>query len=236
MPDGSANPDAKIGMIKRFAFCAVLIAGAISTDMVTSMWGVRERILLAIVAVLAVIVGLLLRRHRLSDQRLAAERRQLSVAVNNIPQGLVLYDSSARIIICNQPYIEMFGLSPDVAKPGCTMQRLIQHRKETGSFDGDVDEFCNAIIRNVELGRGTRQLTQTPGGRTIEIVNNPLPQGGWVATIEDITERIRVENKIAHMAHYDALTDLPNRVLFRERLEQALAAIRPGEQVAVMYI
>ena len=70
---------------------------------------------------------------------------------------------SARIIICNQPYIEMFGLSPDVAKPGCTMQRLIAHRKETGSFDGDVDEFCNAIIRNVSLGKATRQLTRGAG-------------------------------------------------------------------------
>ena len=73
--------------------------------------------------------------------------------MNNIPQGLVLYDASARIIICNEPYSEMFGLSPDVAKPGCTMQRLIEHRKETGSFDGDVDAFCNAIIRNVSLGK-----------------------------------------------------------------------------------
>ena len=112
-------------MATRLAFCAVLIAAAILADMATSAWGVREHVLLAVVAILAVIVGLLLRRHRLSDQRLAAERRQLSVAVNNIPQGLVLYDASARIVICNQPYIEMFGLSPDVAKPGCTMQRLI---------------------------------------------------------------------------------------------------------------
>ena len=214
----------------------VLIAAAILADMATSAWGVRERVLLAVAAILSVIVGLLLRRHRLSDQRLAAERRQLSVAVNNIPQGLVLYDSSARIIICNQPYIEMFGLSPEVAKPGCTMQRLIEHRKETGSFDGDVDEFCNAIIRNVSLGKATRQLTEAPGGRAIEIVNRPLKAGGWVATIEDITERTRADEKIAHLAHYDALTDLPNRVLFRERLEQALKAIRPGEQLAVLYI
>ena len=77
--------------------------------------------LLVLVAVLAVIAGLLVRRDRLTDQRLAVERRQLSIAVNNIPQGLVLYDASARIIICNQPYLDMFGLSPDVARPGCTM-------------------------------------------------------------------------------------------------------------------
>ncbi|QPF88120.1 EAL domain-containing protein [Bradyrhizobium genosp. L] len=198
--------------------------------------GLRESLLIAAVVVMAAIILVLLKRHQASDERLAAERRNLSTAVNNIPQGLVLYDASARIIICNRPYIEMFGLSPDIAKPGCTMQRLIEHRKETGSFDGDVDEFCNAIIRNVQLGKGTRQLTEAPGGRAIEIVNTPLREGGWVATIEDITERTRADEKIAHMAHYDALTDLPNRVLFRERLEQALKAIRPGEQLAVMYI
>jgi diguanylate cyclase (GGDEF)-like protein len=236
MPGDFANPAETDGTVRRAAVCAVLIAVAILVDLATSTWGVRERVLLSVVAILSVIVGLLLRRHRLSDQRLAAERLQLSVAVNNIPQGLVLYDASARIIICNQPYIKMFGLSPEVAKQGCTMQRLIEHRKETGSFDGDVDEFCAAIIRNVSLGKATRQLTEAPGGRAIEIVNRPLKAGGWVAMIEDITARTRAEEKIAHLAHYDALTDLPNRALFRERLEQALTAIRPGEQLAVLYV
>jgi diguanylate cyclase (GGDEF)-like protein len=88
----------------------------------------------------------------------------------------------------------------------------------------------------VTLGKATRQLTEAPGGRAIEIVNKPLKGGGWVATIEDITERKRAELKIAHLAHYDALTDLPNRVLLHERLERALKAIQPGEQLAVLYI
>jgi PAS domain-containing protein len=120
------------------------------------------------------------------------------------PQGLVLYDASAHIVVCSQPYIEMFGLSLEVVKPGCTMQRLIGHRKETGSFDGDVDAFCNAIIHKVSLGKATRQLTEAPGGRAIEIINRPLKAGGWVATIEDITERTRADEKIAHLTHYDA--------------------------------
>jgi diguanylate cyclase (GGDEF)-like protein len=212
----------------------ILLVAVIAADL--AAWSLREGVLLALVAILAVIAGLLVRRDRLTDQRLAAERRQLSIAVNNIPQGLVLYDASARIIICNQPYLDMFGLSPDVVQPGCTMQRLIAHRKETGSFAGDVDEFCNAIIHKVSLGKATRQLTEAPGGRAIEIINRPLKSGGWVATIEDITERKRADEQIAHLAHYDGLTDLPNRILFRERLEQALRALRPGEQLAVLYI
>jgi diguanylate cyclase (GGDEF)-like protein len=236
MSGDAAGSAERAGTITRLAACCMLLAAAVVGDIATSGWSLRERLLLTLVAVLAVAAGLLLRRHRLTDQRLAAERRQLSIAVNNIPQGLVLYDASARIIICNQPYLEMFGLSPDVAKPGCTMQRLIAHRKETGSFDGDVDEFCNAIIQKVRLGKATRQLTEAPGGRAIEIINRPLKSGGWVATIEDITERTRADEKIAHLAHYDGLTDLPNRILFRERLEQSLKAIRPGEQLAVLYI
>jgi diguanylate cyclase (GGDEF)-like protein len=234
MSGGSAGSAQGSRTVKLLVVCGILLAAVIAAD--PAAWSLRECVLLALVAVLVVIAGLLVRRDRLTDQRLAAERRQLSIAVNNIPQGLVLYDASARIIICNQPYLDMFGLSPDVAKPGCTMQRLIAHRKETGSFDGDVDEFCNAIIQTVSLGKATRQLTEAPGGRAIEIINRPLKGGGWVATIEDVTERRRADEKIAHLAHYDGLTDLPNRILFRERLEQSLKAIRPGEQLAVLYI
>jgi len=234
MSGGSAGSAQGSRTVKLLVACGILLAAVIAAD--PAAWSLREQVLLALVAVLAVIAGLLVRRDRLTDQRLAAERRQLSIAVNNIPQGLVLYDASARIIICNQPYLDMFGLSPDVAKPGCTMQRLIAHRKETGSFDGDVDAFCNAIIQTVSLGKATRQLTEAPGGRAIEIINRPLKGGGWVATIEDITERRRADEKIAHLAHYDGLTDLPNRILFRERLEQSLKAIQPGEQLAVLYI
>ena len=214
----------------------VLVVAVITANIMTSGWSLREQVLFAFVAALAAAVGVLLRGYRLTGKRLAAERRQLALAVNNIPQGLVLYDASARIVICNEPYIEMFGLSPEVVKQGCTMQRLIGHRKETGSFDGDVDAFCNAIIQTVSLGKATRQLTEAPGGRAIEIINRPLKVGGWVATIEDITERTRADEKIAHLAHYDTLTDLPNRLLFRQRLEQALNAMRPDEQLAVLYI
>jgi diguanylate cyclase (GGDEF)-like protein len=214
---------------------AVLVA-AIVANLVLAESSWLELALLVVVPVLTLALALLLKRHQWFHRALAHERLQLRTAVDNIPQGLVLYDASARIVVCNKPYIEMFGLSPDVAKQGCTMQRLIEHRQETGSFDGDVEAFCAAIIENVRLGKGTRQLTQAPGDRAIEIVNKPLKSGGWVATIEDITARTRAEEKIAHLAHYDALTDLPNRALFREKLEIALKDLAPGTELAVLYI
>jgi diguanylate cyclase (GGDEF)-like protein/PAS domain S-box-containing protein len=233
---GDVDPVEGRAMLKWLGLGSAVLAGCIAAGMAVTSLSLRECVLLAAVAILALTVGFLLRRHQWFHRTLAAERRQLRTAVDNIPQGLVLYDASARIVVCNRPYLNMFGLSADVAKQGCTMQRLIAHRQETGSFDGDVEAFCSAIIRNVRLGKATRQITEAPGGRAIEIVNKPLPSGGWVATIEDITPRKRAEEKIAHLAHYDALTDLPNRVLFREKLEQALKDLKPGVQLAVLYI
>jgi diguanylate cyclase (GGDEF)-like protein len=200
-------------------------------------WREQTRYLIAVagLSVLVITVMLFLVVRKLSQQH-QLEKQRLDTAVNNIPQGLVVYDRLARVTVCNRRYIEMFGLSPDVAKPGCTMQDLISHRKETGSFDGDVGEFCAAIIRNVALGKVTHQITEAPGGRSILIINQPLDAGGWVATIEDVTERRRAEEQITHLAHYDALTDLPNRALFHEKLKQELAHIAPGEQLAVLYI
>jgi len=168
--------------------------------------------------------------------RLAIEKRRLDTAINNMTQGLLLYDSSARIVVCNQRYIEMYGLSPDVVKPGCNFRDVIAHRKETGSFEGDVDDFCSTVLRNVAQGKVTHTVLESLDGRSIQIVNRPLVAGGWVATLEDITERRRSDERIAHLAHYDALTDLPNRALFREQLEQALRRVQRGEQLAVLYI
>ena len=235
-PADDVDPAEGKSVLKWLGVGGAMLAATIATGMAVTVLSLREFALLAAVAILALTVGLLLKRHQWFHRALAAERRQLRTAVDNIPQGLVLYDRTARIVVCNQPYLDMFGLSADVAKQGCTMQRLIAHRQETGSFDGDVEAFCAAIIHNVRLGKATRQITEAPGGRAIEIVNKPLPSGGWVATIEDITPRKRAEEKIAHLAHYDALTDLPNRVLFREKLEQALKDLKPGVQLAVLYI
>ena len=97
--------------------------------------------------------------------------------------------------------------------------------------------LCERTLRNVAAKKATHNIIETPDGREIEIGNQPLKSGGWVATQEDITERRRAERQIAHLAHYDALTDLPNRVLFREQLEHELERIkRSGEQLAMLYI
>ena len=151
-------------------------------------------------------------------------------------QGLILYDASERVVICNQQFTKMMGMSPLVIKPGCTFREVIAHRRETGSLATGVEEYRATFLRNIAAGHHTPIVSTMSDGRSIQVVGKGIEGGGWVATVEDITERKRVETRIAHMAHYDALTDLPNRVLFRERLDHELKNASPSRQLAVFYI
>lgn len=79
-------------------------------------------------------------------------------------------------------------------------------------------------------------MVETSDGRLIQIRSEPVSGGGWVATHEDVSERVRAEERIAHLAHYDSLTDLPNRALFRGHVERRLAVIAQAAKFAVLYI
>ncbi|MDO8399373.1 MAG: EAL domain-containing protein [Bradyrhizobium sp.] len=207
-------------------------------------WRAQTRFLVAAAGLAALVIAFTLffivrnlsKQHNDSERTLALQKERLDTAINNMTQGLLLYDSDARIVLCNQRYLEMYNLDSDVIKPGSHLRDIIGYRKQTGSFHGDPDEFCSAILRNVAEKRMTHNVVQTPGDRSILIVNKPLANGGWVTTLEDITERRRADERIAHLAHYDALTGLPNRVLFREQIERELQRTGQGEQFALLYI
>jgi diguanylate cyclase (GGDEF)-like protein len=167
-------------------------------------------------------------------RELLLEKLRLDTAVNNMGQGLLLFDASERLIVCNRKYLDMYGLSAEVIKPGCSFRDVLRHREATGSFSGDVEGYCDEILQNVHTANVS--VIETSDGRLIQIGNEPVPGGGWVATHEDVTERVRSQETIVHLAHYDALTDLPNRILFRAHIERKLAGSEAGKRFAILYI
>jgi predicted signal transduction protein with EAL and GGDEF domain len=110
----------------------------------------------------------------------------------------------------------MFGISPEVVKPGCKLRDIIQHRKDTGSLSGDVDDYCATIRESSKSG--LTSLVETLDGRWMQVVNKAVKGGGWVSTIADVTEQRRNEDRAIRLASYDTLTGLPNRAQLRSHL------------------
>jgi diguanylate cyclase (GGDEF)-like protein len=164
----------------------------------------------------------------------SAKELLLDMVLNNLSQGVLMFDSETRLLFCNHRYIEMYGLSPEVANPGRTLRDLLNRRGGVGTFSGNPEEYTVKLLQSIAGGRTSRDILKLGDGRAFCVVNKPMPGGGWIATHEDITERQRAEEQIAHMARHDALTDLPNRMLLRERLEHELKRVKRGECLAVL--
>ena len=173
---------------------------------------------------------------RAREAELEAQNVRLDVALANMSQGLVMFDRDARLVICNQQFISMYRLDNENIKPGDTLEHILDRRAANGTFSADAGHYARNLSTAIEAGLQTTQFLELTDGRTVAIVRQRLASGGWVATHEDITERRQAENKIAHMARHDALTDLPNRVLLRERLNEALALVERGHKLAVLYL
>jgi diguanylate cyclase (GGDEF)-like protein len=165
-----------------------------------------------------------------------AQNLLFDAALNNMSHGLLMYDDDARLVIYNRRFLELYGLTDEAIKRGMTLQAQLEVRLANNTFDGDPAEFATWLIAKIKAGETVDRMTDLPDGRTVSIINRPMDGGGWVVTHEDISERRRAERRIAHMAHHDALTDLPNRLLLRERLADAIAALGTGNRLAVFYL
>jgi diguanylate cyclase (GGDEF)-like protein/PAS domain S-box-containing protein len=158
----------------------------------------------------------------------------LSTVLDHMPQGVALFDAHSRLMFCNRRYAEMYGLSSEIVKSGLTIAELVAHCRKAAVFQ---ETPGNYPLRQLECPADKETATHTlqlSDGRVVAVVNKPIPEGGWLATHEDVTERQRAQEQIVHMARHDSLTDLPNRVLLRERLEHELKRVKRGEHLAVL--
>ncbi len=164
------------------------------------------------------------------DARREAEDR-FAVALDNMSQGLVMFGPDDRLRVVNRRFAEIHRLPPGAVAPGATHRAVLDALAAAQERDADaatrlVEEEQLRVARR-QPGRHVREL---PGDRAVAVSFSPMPDGGWVATHEDVSERRRAQARIAHMTEHDALTGLPNRVRFRERAEHAATA---GGRLAV---
>jgi diguanylate cyclase (GGDEF)-like protein len=172
------------------------------------------------------------------EETLRIRNLQFDTAINNMSQGLCLFDATHRLIVCNDRYVEMYDLPRDRVGPGTSLAEIVDMRFEAGSFPAmSKEEYLHWRTKVAVSAEPTDSIVELRNGRTFKIRHRPMPDGGWVATHEDITEQRRSEVKIEYMAHHDSLTDLANRVLLNERLEHALGRrIHREEMVAVHHL
>jgi diguanylate cyclase (GGDEF)-like protein len=174
---------------------------------------------------------------REQEEALRVRNLQFDTAINNMSQGLCFFDAGHKLIVCNDRYLEMYEIPPGKVGPGTPLTEIVDLRFEVGSFPAMSREEYLRWRTNVAVSaEATDSIVELRNGKTFKIRHRPMPDQGWVATHEDITEQRRAEVKIEHMAHHDALTDLANRVLLDERLEQALGRFHGEQMVAVHHL
>jgi diguanylate cyclase (GGDEF)-like protein len=159
------------------------------------------------------------------DVALRTQNERFDAALNNMSQGLCMVDASQRLIVCNSRFQDLFKLDAAIVQPGTSIFDLFANASSDDQSDFALGTVCAEQQVLIREQRAATYFSGLPDGRTFAVSHQPMADGGWVATYEDISERRRAEARIAHMAHHDALTDLPNRVLFRERMEAAFARL-----------
>lgn len=164
---------------------------------------------------------------------LEAINLRFDAALNNMSQGLCLFDADQRVVVSNARYGEIYHLGSDQIKPGTSLAQILEYRREQGTHFLDVASDVYRE-RNVKQLSETRELAD---GRVVAIARHMMPHGGWLTSHEDITDRARNEKRIAYLAQHDLLTGLANRGVFSEKLDEAAKRLqRHGTTFTVLML
>jgi methyl-accepting chemotaxis protein len=168
----------------------------------------------------AAVTGLFVNANRRAQSRL------LRAALNNMTQGLCMFDSAARLTLCNDRYLKMYGLMPEHGRPGTRLRDLLLYRIAAGTFKGDPDQYVSDCLRQVAEGR-TETKTNVVNGQVVTLVSRPLPSGGWVATHNDVTDHLSVETERDSLRQRDQRRRAADAAIssFRARVESVLKTV-----------
>ena len=165
------------------------------------------------------------------EQAVEKRTRELNAVITNMPQGLCMFDANQKLVVSNGRYAEIYGLDLQHLTPGTPLRTLFDRRNTLGI---DNKDHLAELLATESASEPWYRVNELADGRSIAISYQPMSDGGSVASHEDITDRRRAEARIEYMAHHDVLTQLPNRVRFREDVDRALSRVERGDIVAVL--
>ena len=177
-----------------------------------------------------------------ASETIAREKsRELELTLDHMSQGIMMVDSDLKVALMNRQAVELLGLPEDLIAQRPQFEELVAHQWSSGEFGNDGMAVQANLRESIQAGLASPVLKvyerTRPNGVVLEVRSINLPDGGFVRTFSDISERKQNEEEIAHMAHHDALTGLANRVLLRSHIETALARQgRQGEGFALLLI
>jgi diguanylate cyclase (GGDEF)-like protein len=225
----------RISAARTLAKQPIVVVVSRTVDGVLAAWWRELWVIVSVALATALAVGAVLFQLGRNIIRQQTDLRQrYSIAVDNMAQGLSLFDASGRLLLHNQRYLDIYRLPAEAVKPGLRGADIVELLKQAGHDPHLIEEYRSFVVKNA--GRRSSFEVELADGRTILITREPIQGGGWVMTHEEITERKRADSRIHHLAHFDDLTGLPNRSSFRAHLGDALDAIEPGDQLALLYI
>jgi diguanylate cyclase (GGDEF)-like protein/PAS domain S-box-containing protein len=194
---------------------------------------------LVIAGIVTIVLGICLvaaLSDRQANGKLQQQKILLDTALENMSQGLCMFDADGRIVLFNERYAKMMGF-PAASLRGLSLLDLIKYRKAAGEIVDDPQEFFARVVAAAHEGKSNTRIIETSAKRALRIIEQPMQEGGWVSTLEDITEWREAQAQISHMAHHDALTGLANRTQLVEKLQNALTALPSrGGGIAVHFI
>lgn len=173
----------------------------------------------------------LLQANAQAEKTVSEQKRQLDAALDHMAQGLCMFDPDGRIVLFNRRYSELMGASPEYLQD-LNLLELFKHRKATGLFRDDPDEFFARIQTNMREGKTVVRELVRAEGNTLRVIDQPMKDGGWVATYEDVTERRRAEReRDQNRAFLDRIIDnVPSAIFVKNAHDRRYILVnRAGE-------
>ena len=175
------------------------------------------------------------RQYSLTRARLRTQQLRLRAVVDNLGHGLSLYDNHARMVVCNQQFLDIYRLPPELGKAGTSFRRILEARVLGNTHVGeDGPGYIKSRIGAVHEQKPIGGIHRLNSGQVISMTHQPMADGGWVSTHRDVTELFNMQAELTHLAYHDSLTGLPNRTLFYQRIGRAFDAVIESDGFAVL--